>query len=341
MLTQKRFSSLMVAGFLLLAPFSAIAQDAIGAGASFPNTVYQKWIEMAKAEANLSIVYSSAGEAAGGQNQILAREVDFAVSGLPMPAEMRRNANLVQFPVLIGAVVPIVNLPDVASGQVKLDGAVLGRIFTGAIKTWNDPAIVALNPGVALPAIEIRPVSIRDGGLGASFGFTQYILAADASWRERHGTIVTKRWAVGSTVGSAGDMIETVKTLPGALGYLPYGLASRARMTLVALRNPAGHFVTPSIDGIREAAANADWDGAKELVMTLVNQPGAASWPIAQTSYAQMARDPKEPARNQAARRFFDFAFNNGTTIMADFGFVPLPEAVRARVREVWAGLGS
>lgn len=312
MLFHRRFQSLLAAGFLLLAPFGAVAQDAIGAGASFPNAVYQKWIEMAKTQANLSITYSSAGEAAGGQNQILAREVDFAVSGLPMPAEMRTNGNLVQFPVLIGAVVPIVNLPDIASGQVKLDGAVLGRIFTGAIKTWNDPAIAALNPGLTLPSIEIRPVSIRDGGLGASFGFTQYILAADASWRERHGTVVTKRWAVGSTVGSAGDMIEAVKTLPGALGYVPYGLAARARMSFVALRNPAGLFVTPSIDGIREAAARADWAGAKDLVMTLVNQPGEASWPIAQTSYAQMARDPKDPARNQAARRFFDFAFSQG-----------------------------
>ncbi len=339
-------NSLVLAGFVAVGllginPTPALSQDALGGGASFPNAVYQKWIEMAKAQIGITIQYSSAGEAGAGQSKVLAREIDFAVSGLPMPASMRSAGNLLQFPVVIGAVVPVFNIPGVASGQLRLNGALLAKIFAGGIKRWNDPAIVAINPGISLPDLEIRPVSIRDAGAGASFGFTQYILAADAEWRDKHGTIVTRRWAVGSNVEDASAMVETVKGLSGSIGYMPYGLAMRTKQPLVALSNPAGKFLVPTLSGIAAAAANADWNGATDLVMTLVNQPGEESWPIAQTSYAQIPLDPQDPARSKAVRRFFDFAYGQGGSILADLGFVPLSPDVQNRARALWTKVGS
>lgn len=339
---MRRFHTLLSAvliGSVLSMPTGAWAQDAVGGGASFPNAVYQKWIEMAKEQAGVSILYSSVGEAGAGQSKVLAREIDFAVSGLPMPQAMRANGNMLQFPVVIGAVVPVFNVPGVA--QLRLNGAVLAKIFTGGIKTWNDPAIAAINPGVALPAQEIHPVTIRDAGAGASFGFTQYILAADAEWRERHGTMVTKRWAVGSTVEDAPAMVETMRILPGSLGYMPYGLAVRTKMQMVALLNPAGKYVLPSLATIASASDRADWANAPELVMTLVNQPGDESWPIAQTSYAQIPLDPKDPARSVAVRKFFDFAYAKGGAVLGDFGFVPLPASVQTKVRALWSRIGG
>ena len=337
-------NSAVLAGFVvmgLLGLRPALAQDAVGGGASFPNAVYQKWIEMAKAQTGLAIQYRSAGEAGAGQSKVLAREIDFSVSGLPMPASMRSGGNLVQFPVVIGAVAPVFNLPGVPSGQLRLNGALLAKIFTGGIKQWNDPAIVAINPGIALPDMEIRPVSIRDAGAGASFGFTQYILAADAEWREKHGPMVTRRWAIGSNVEDAAAMVETIKILPGSIGYMPYGLAMRTKQSLVALLNPAGKYVVPTLDGIAAASARADWNGAVDLVMTLVNQPGDESWPIAQTSYAQIPLDPQDPARSKAVRQFFDFAYSKGGSVLADFGFVPLSPDVQNKARTLWTKVGS
>ena len=317
------------------------SQDAIGGGSPFPAVVYQKWIEMAKADANLSIIFDTAGGAPAGQNRLLAREIDFAVSGLPMPESVRTTGGVQQFPVLVGAIVPIVNLPGVASTRLKLNGALLAKIYTGGIRKWNDPAIVAINPDLTLPDLEIRPVSLRDGGLAASYGFTQYILAADADWRARHGDVVTKRWAIGSTVEDPVSMAETIKVLPGSIGYMPYGVAAKMKMPMVSLLNKAGHYVSPSLEGIAAATNNANWQGATDLVMTLVNQPGDTAWPISQTSYAQTPIEPKDPARRRAVLAFFDFAYRQGGSVLAEYGFVPLPETVQNRVRAQWARPGS
>lgn len=333
--------SLAAAGAVLLSPMTLLAQDVTGGGAAFPAAVYQKWIAMVKAENGLTVTYGTVGGPEIWQSRMLAREADFSVSGQPMPATVRTAGNVLQVPILIGAVVPVFNLPGIDSGRLNLNGTLLGRIFVGAIRKWNDPAIAAVNPGLALPDLDIRPFSIRDGGLAASFGFTQYILAADEEWRQRHGSMVTRRWAVGSSVEDAPAMVENVRLVEGSIGYMPYGTAARARLPLVALLNPAGKYVVASLDSIRAAADNAPWDKAADLVMVLVNQPGAQSWPMSQTSYAQMPLAPKDPARSAAVRRFFEFALGNGSSALAELGFVPLPERVRQRVRAELSNITS
>lgn len=333
--------ALAAAGAILISPMTTSAQDVTGGGAAFPNAVYQKWVEMVKAESGMTVTYGTVGGPEIWQSRMLARETDFSVSGLPMPESAKAAGNVLQFPVLVGAVVPVFNLPGIDSGKLRLNGALLGRIFVGAIKKWNDPAIAAVNPGVKLPDLDIRPFSIRDGGLAASFGFTQYILAADEEWRQRHGQMVTKRWAVGSNVEDAAAMAENIRLQEGGLGYLPYGTAVKAKLPLVALLNPAGKYVVPGLDTIRSAADNAPWNRTTDLVMVLVNQPGETSWPMSQTSYAQMPRDSKNPARTRAVRDFFEFALDKGSAPLSELGFVPLPEAVKQRVRAALADITS
>lgn len=338
---RSTFLTLAICGLLLALPHAAGAQDAKGGGSAFPAGLYAKWIEMAKAQAGLSIIFNPAEGSAVGQNRMLAQEIDFTVAGMPMPKEKRDENRVLQFPAVIGAVVCIYNLPGVPGGKLRLNADLLARMFTGAIKNWNDPAIAAINPGVALPDMEIRPISLRDGGMDATYGLTQYILADNAEWRQKHGAVVTKRWAIGSTVINSVDMVEVVKVIPGSIGYTAYGLALKGNMPMAALRNPAGQFIAPSLPAIAAAAAKADWAHAPDLVMTLVNQPGADSYPIAQTSYVQMPLVPKYISRSQAVRNFFDFGYSQGDAVAGDFGFVPLPRAVKDEVRSAWNRIGS
>jgi len=332
----------MAAGFLLLAPPGpAQAQDATGGGSAFPAALYAKWIAMAKTQGGPAIAFNPAEGSTVGQNRMLAQEIDFSVAGMPMPKARRDEVGVLQFPAVIGAVVCIHNIPGVPNGQLKLNADLLAKIFTGGITQWNDKAITALNPGVAMPDMEIKPISLRDGGMDATYGLTQYILAANPEWRQKHGAVVTKRWAIGSTVVNSVDMVEVIKVIPGSIGYTAYGLALRNNVPMVALRNPAGNYIAPGLPGIAAAAAQADWAGATDLVMTLVNQPGAESYPIAQTSYVQMLLRPRYIPRSQAVRDFFDFGYRNGGAVAAEFGFVPLPEAVQQRVREAWERIGS
>lgn len=329
-----------MAGLLVLPP-TARAQDALGGGSAFPAALYARWIEMAKAQAGIAIAFNAAEGSAVGQNRMLAQEIDFTVAGMPMPKERRDDSRVLQFPAVIGAVVCVYNIPGAAGGQLKLNADLLARIFTGAIRTWNDPAIRAINPGMVLPDMEIKPISLRDGGMDATFGLTQYILASNPEWRSKHGNVVTKRWAIGSMVINSVDMVEVVKVVPGSIGYTAYGLALRSGMTMAALRNPAGNYIAPSLPAIAAAANKADWAKAEELVMTLVNQPGAETYPIAQTSYVQMPLAPKYIGRSQVVRNFFDFGYRNGGAVAADFGFVPLPQSVQDEVRSAWSRIGS
>lgn len=330
-----------VAGLLLGQSAVARAEDAVGGGSSFPSALYAKWIDMLKAETGLAIAFNAKDGSAAGQSRMLAQEIDFTVAGMPMSREQRADYGVLQFPVVIGAVVCIHNIPGIASGQLRLNAELLAKIFSGAIRKWNDPAIGAVNPGVALPDMDIRPISLRDGGMDATYGLTQYILAANPDWREKHGAMVTKRWAVGSTVMNSVDMLEVIKVIPGSIGYTAYGLAAKNNIPMVALRNPAGQYIVPSLPGIAAAAGRADWANAEDLVMTLVNQPGPDSYPIAQTSYAQVLLTPRHPERSAAAQKFFDFAYSKGGGETAQFGFVPLPAAVQEKVRAAWSRIGS
>ena len=335
-ITTRRALMGATTGLIAWSRFATAAEsDIIGAGSSFPNAVYQKWIEMARAQAGVEVKYDPVGSG-GGQNKILAGESNFGVSEMPMPDEMKEVGNLVQFPAVIGGVVCVANVPGLASNQLKLDGVLLADIYVGKIKMWNDPRIAAANPGVKLPDMEVRPVYQRDL-IGTTFVFTQYILAANADWREKHGARITKRWAVGSNVDGNIFMGDTIKTVPGSIGYMDFNTALTNKYPTVQLLNQAGKYVPPTVPNFAAAAANADWAKAKDLVVSLINQPGANSWPITTPSYVQIPRKPKVPAHNQVALKFFDLAFSKGGDAAAQSNLVALPPAAQAAVRAGWA----
>jgi phosphate transport system substrate-binding protein len=327
------------AGFIVLVTGAAYAQDAVGAGAPFPRAVFTKWTEMAVAGAGVTVTYDPSG-AGPAHSKLLAREIDFSVSGLPLPEEIKALGDLIQFPYLVGGVVCVVNVPGIESNQFRLNGAVLALIYTGQIKNWNDPLIAAINPGANLPDLGIRPLSQRDF-FGPTYGFTQYIMNVNADWREKFGPFIKKRWAVGSTVDSGDAMRETIRVLPGSIGYMDYNTAITTKATTVLLLNPAGQYVAPTQAGFAAASANADWSGSKDLVVPLFSRPGEASWPMSQTSYVQMPRKPRDRARGEAVRKFFDFVFTSGGQAATETNFVPLPAAAQARVRSLLNELGS
>ena len=332
------FRSLMVAACLML-PMSAVAQDAIGVGAAFPGPVFTKWTAMAAEKAGVTVTYDPTG-AGTAHSRLLAREIDFAISGLPMPREVQESGGLMQFPYLIGGVVCVINVPGIQSNQLNLNGTLLAGIYTGTIKNWNDPAIAAVNPGLALPDLEIRPVAHRDF-FGPSYGFTQYIMSVNADWREKYGPFVKKRWSIGSTVENDANMVETIKVLNGSIGYMVHNTAVVTKAVTVKLLNPAGKYVAPTQAGLVAATNNADWAGAENLVVPLYSRPGEASWPISQTSYMQMPRVPRDKAHGEAMRKFIDFIFTHGGDAVTASNFVPLPAAAQARVRAMLNGTGG
>ncbi len=329
----------IAAGILLVLPVPATAQDAVGAGSSFIGPAMKRWTAMAASQASLSVTYDPVGSSRG-QSKILAREVDFGASDSPMSEETRANANLLQFPVVIGAVVCVVNVPGIATDQLRLNGPLLADIYTGKIKNWNDPKIAEINPGLKLPDMDIRPVS-QTNLAGTTFVYTQYLLSTNAEWREKFGPAITKRWAIGSAVGSNTLMMETLKTLPGSIGYTDYGSAIANKYAAVLLQNKAGKYVTASPAHFSAGVDTAEWTKSPDLVVNLINQPGDNAWPILTASYVQIPVDPQDPSRAQAVRKFFDFAFTKGGQAATEAQFIPLPTPAQAAVRAMWNKTGS
>ena len=327
-------------GFALAAPFTATAQDAIGSGSSFVAPLMERWVDLAKDYAGVTIQYKTDGSA-NGQNKVLAREVDFAITDSPMSVDALAGGQMVQFPIAIGAVVCVVNMPGIVSGQLKLDGTLLAAIYGGKIKNWNDPAITSVNPGVKLPDLPIRPVWQADA-TGPTYAFTQYLLAANADWREKYGSVIKKRWAVGSSVASNPAMFEAMQTLPGSIGYLSYGLAMSNNLVMVQLKNSAGNFVAADPEEFANSLADVKWAEAPNLVVNLVNRPGAQSWPILAPIYVQMPADPKNIKRSEATRKFFDFATSRkGRGAVRGSNLVLLPEPTQAIVQAIWAKING
>lgn len=329
----------LAAGWLLSLPIPAMAQDIVGAGSSFISPAMKQWTEMARTQAGVNVTYDPIGSSRG-QSKILAREVDFGASDSPMSEETRINAHLLQFPVVIGAVVCVVNVPGIATEQLRLNGPVLAEIYTGKIKNWNDPKIAEINPGLKLPDMDIRPVS-QTNLAGTTFVYTQYLLATNADWREKYGPAITKRWAVGSAVGNNTLMMETLKTLPGSVGYTDYGSAIANKYATVLLRNKAGNYVSANPAHFTAGVAGAEWTKSSDLVVNLINQAGDDAWPILTASYVQMPTDPQDPARSLAVRKFFDFAFAKGGPAATEAQFIPLPTTAQTAVRALWNKAGS
>lgn len=313
---------------------TAEAQQITGAGATFPAPVYTRWADGAKSAIGIELNYQAIGSG-GGQSQILARTVDFGASDAPMDAAKLASGNLLQFPTVMGAVVVIVNLPDVASNQLKISGDVLAAIYAGDIKRWNDPKIAAANPGVKLPNIAISSVHRADGS-GTSFVFTSYLSDVSADWKSKVGANTSVNWPVGE--GSRGNdgVAGSVRATRGGIGYVEYAYAAQNHLTTVELQNKDGKFVAPTMESFSAAAAAADWTGAANYAVSLINRPGATSWPIVSATFILLPKDPKDAARSAAVMKFFDWAYKNGDATARELLYIPLPDAVKESVRAAW-----
>jgi phosphate transport system substrate-binding protein len=314
--------------------FAATAQPITGAGATFPAPVYSKWGEAAKSATGIQLNYQAIGSG-GGQNQILNRTVDFGASDAPMDATKLRSGNLLQFPTVMGAVVPIVNIPEVGADELKLTGDVLAQIFLGTITRWNDPKIAALNPGLTLPSLAIAPVHRADGS-GTSFVFTSYLSAVSPEWKDQVGANTSVDWPAGAGARGNDGVAATTKNTRGGIGYVENAYATQNKLVTAQLRNKDGHFVSPTMPTFIAAASNGDWAHAQNYAVDLINQPGPDSWPIVSATFIELPKDPKDAERGKTVVRFFDWAFTNGDEAARQLEYIPLPDAVKQSVRAAW-----
>ncbi|MDY0746623.1 phosphate ABC transporter substrate-binding protein PstS [Paucibacter sp. R3-3] len=321
-----------IATSLALLPM-AQAQDVTGAGASFPAPVYAKWADAFQKATGARINYQSVGSGAGIK-QIKAKTVDFGASDAPLTDEELAKDGLIQFPTVIGGVVPIVNIAGVGAGQVKLDGKVLGDIFIGKITNWNDAAIKALNPGVNLPDAMITVVHRSDGS-GTSFLFTNYLSKTNADWKSKVGEGTAVNWPAG--VGGKGNegVSAYVGRLKNSIGYVEYAYAKQNKMAFVLMKNQAGNFVAPSDDAFKAAAAGAQWN--KSFYQVLTEQAGKDSWPITGATFILMHKNQEKPAAAASTLKFFDWAYATGDKMADDLDYVPLPATLKDLIHKQWA----
>ncbi len=314
---------------------TAAAGALSGAGATFPAPLYAKWAETYKASSGTGMNYQAIGSG-GGIKQIKAKTVDFGATDKPLKPDELAAAGLYQFPTVMGGVVPIVNAPGIAAGQLKLSGELLGAIFLGDVAKWNDPRIVALNPGVKLPPLPITIVHRSDGS-GTSFLFTSYLTMKNPAWASKIGASDAVSWPTG--IGGKGNdgVSAFVKQTQGSIGYVEYAYAKQNKLSHVLLQNAAGSFVAPSSASFGAAAGSADWTKAEGNYLLLLDQPGAESWPITGATFILVYREQADAAKAKAVLGFFDWALNKGDAEAAALDYVPLPAAVKEMVRKQWA----
>jgi len=317
---------------LSLMPAAVLAQDVTGAGATFPAPIYAKWADAYNKATGARINYQSVGSGAGIR-QIKAKTVDFGASDMPLTDEDLAKDGLLQFPTVIGGVVPVVNIKGIAPGQIKLTGAVLGDIYLGKVTKWNDAALTALNPGVPLPDADISVVRRADGS-GTSFIFTNYLSKVNAEWKAKVGEGTAVNWPVGAGGKGNEGVAAFVQRLPNSIGYVEYAYVKQNKMTFTLMRNKDGQFVAPDDTAFKAAAAGADWN--KTFYQITTDQPGKTSWPLTNPTYILMYKVQDKPVSATNALKFFDWAFANGDKAADDLDYVPLPDSVKALVRKQW-----
>ncbi|MDB5443015.1 MAG: phosphate transporter, periplasmic phosphate-binding protein [Phenylobacterium sp.] len=322
------------AGAIAMIASAASAATITGAGATFPAPVYAKWAEAYKAQAGMALNYQAIGSG-GGIKQITASTVDFGATDKPLKPDDLATAGLVMFPTVIGGVVPVMNLPGVRAGQIKLTGAQLADIYRGVIKRWNDPLIAKTNAGVALPNLPITVVHRSDGS-GTSFVFTSYLSMKAAHWASEVGANDSVKWPTG--LGGKGNdgVAAMVKQTEGAIGYVEYAYAKQNSMTYALMQNKAGKFVTPQAANFRAAAANAKWSSAPGFYLLLLDQPGADAWPITAATFILVHAKQEDAAKGREVLSFFDWAYKNGDAAAASLDYVPLPADVKTLIRASW-----
>jgi len=331
----KLVSSILLSLSLAAAGGAASAQQITGAGASFPAPLYSKWADAYAKASGVKVNYQSVGSGAG-LRQIRGKTVDFGASDMPLTDEELAKDGLVQFPTVIGGVVPVINVKGIESGKLKLTGPVLADIFLGKISKWNDPAIVQLNPGLALPDATITPVRRADGS-GTSFIFTNYLSKVSPDWKAKVGEGTAVAWPVG--LGGKGNegVSAFVQRSPNSIGYVEYAYAKQNKMPYAMLQNAAGNFVAPDDSSFAAAAAGADW--AKSFYQILTHQAGKEAWPISGATFILMHKAQDKPAVAAETLKFFDWAYANGGKMADELDYVPMPTSVQAAIRKSWAAI--
>ncbi|WP_296715399.1 phosphate ABC transporter substrate-binding protein PstS [Rhodoblastus sp.] len=330
-------SALVVA--VVGAAASTLAADISGAGATFPYPVYSKWADTYKKDTGIGLNYQSIGSG-GGIKQIVARTVTFGATDAPLKAEDLEKNGLVQWPQVMGGIVLVINLDGVAPGDLVLDGATVAKIFLGEVKTWNDPAIAKLNPGVKLPEGPIAVVHRSDGS-GTSFNFTDYLSKVSADWKSKVGAAPAVEWPVGLAAKGNEGVANTVANTKGSVGYVEYAYAKQNKMTYAKLINHDGKTVAPNSESFQAAAANADWANAPGFYQILTDQKGAGSWPITAATFILIPKQPQDAAVAGEALKFFDWAFKNGSKEAEALDYIPLPGNVVGLIRKAWLDVKS
>jgi phosphate transport system substrate-binding protein len=318
----------------LFAAASAGAADITGAGASFPAPIYAKWADAYQKATGNRINYQSIGSG-GGIKQITAKTVDFGASDMPLAPQVLDKDGLMQFPTVIGGVVPVVNIAGIKPGELKMTGAVLADIYIGKITKWNDKAITDLNPGLALPASDIGVVRRADGS-GTTFLFTNYLSKVSAEWKSKVGEGTAVQWPIG--LGGKGNegVSAFVQRLPGSIGYVEYAYAKQNKLTHAIMKNASGNYVAPDDLTFKAAAAQADWTKSN-FAEILTEQAGKDAWPITGATFVMMHKVQDKPAQGAEVLKFFEWSYKNGAKMAEDLDYVPLPDSLIKLIHSSWA----
>jgi phosphate transport system substrate-binding protein len=317
-----------------IAACTSTPAEITGAGATFPFPIYARWAEVYNQETGNRLNYQSIGSS-GGIRQIRAKTVDFGATDAPLKGEDLEKDGLVQFPVVMGGVVPVYNVPGVAAGQLKLTGEILADIFNGKVSKWNDAKITQINQGVKLPDASITPV-YRSDGSGTTNVFTTYLSQVSASWKSSPGAGSSVQWPVGQGGKGNEGVAALVKQVPNSIGYVEYAYAKQNSIPVAQLQNRNGKFVSPEAKAFQAAAAGADWKSAPGYGISLTNQPGDEAWPITAPTFILVPKTPEKPEQVTEALKFFDWAFTKGDQMAIELDYVPLPSQVKDLVRATW-----
>ncbi|MGA9457253.1 MAG: phosphate ABC transporter substrate-binding protein PstS [Pseudolabrys sp.] len=323
------------AGFIAAAAFvPANAADISGAGATFPYPIYAKWADAYKKETGNGLNYQSIGSG-GGIKQIKAKTVTFGATDAPLPGKELDETGLAQFPMVMGGIVPVVNLDGVKPGDLTLDGPMLAKIFLGEIKNWDDPAIQKLNPNVKLPNQAIAIVHRSDGS-GTTYNFAYYLAEVSPDWKSKVGVNTSVQWPSG--IGAKGNegVANNVANTKGSIGYVEYAYAKQNNLTVTKMMNKDGKTVAPTLEAFQAAAANADWKSQPGYGVILANQPGEKSWPMTAATWILVYKKPSDPAATGEALKFFAWAYKNGAQMAEALDYVPMPTKVVSDVEKYW-----
>jgi phosphate transport system substrate-binding protein len=313
----------------------AIAADISGAGATFPYPIYAKWADAYKKETGVGLNYQSIGSG-GGIKQIKAKTVTFGASDAPLPGKELDDSGLAQFPMVMGGIVPVINLEGIKPGDLTIDGPTLAKIYLGEIKKWDDPAIAKLNPGAKLPSSAIALVHRSDGS-GTTYNFTYYLSDVSPDWKSKVGTNTAVQWPAG--IGAKGNegVANNVAQTKGSIGYVEYAYAKQNKLTFAKMVNKAGKTVSPTADSFQAAAANADWKSQPGYGVILANQPGDGSWPMTAATWILLYKTPSDPATTAEALKFFNWSYSKGQDMAKDLDYVPMPAKVVGDVQKMWS----